>query len=549
MDNIFKKSDISDAVAAVLESSTEAREKYTSMTNQEITDWLSENKTTNYDRSLVMNEMIRRKKEGLWESEESLNELSRNTLKRYSKKAEADGNLNNILAGGAPKKEKGKYVKKMEKRYAGSLRAKHKTGETGSHMVKVHATEESLDELSRDTLKRYSKKASKSASDRKKYYDSKTDAWLATKPGSKESDDAEADRNKAGDKWLKRVSGVKKAKSKLREKEEYVRVEKRGKEKSVPAATLDNYIEQGWKEVKAAHPMAKVYSKKSKLKKIKEENINELSKKTLASYVGKAAKSAGKNTDKAYKKYGKIVKNSRKLDDLDGQEYRDALNKNTEYSSEFKKHRDKKDKRVAGINRAVDKLTRRPVREMKSMTSSKDWDDADIQDYFDSHPNLTLQQLARMTRKSVAELKKILMSEEVLDELSSAKLRDYRKKALDDTDKRFVKDNNKRRKQENIQKDIDGMKNSPDGEKILVKGFEKLSKSRKKNQDKISNRAVGIGRANRRLREEDENTKKKNAKKKVKDDIIVNGEEEAKSDSIVEDYVHAFDSIITETYK
>ena len=33
-----------------------------------------------------------------------------------------------------------------------------------------------------------------------------------------------------------------------------------------------------------------------------------------------------------------------------------------------------------------------------------------IRDYYDSHPNLTLQQLAAMTGRAVAELKKILMS-------------------------------------------------------------------------------------------------------------------------------------------
>ena len=32
-----------------------------------------------------------------------------------------------------------------------------------------------------------------------------------------------------------------------------------------------------------------------------------------------------------------------------------------------------------------------------------------IADYYDSHPNLTLAQLSRMTGKSVEQLKKILM--------------------------------------------------------------------------------------------------------------------------------------------
>ena len=35
----------------------------------------------------------------------------------------------------------------------------------------------------------------------------------------------------------------------------------------------------------------------------------------------------------------------------------------------------------------------------------------EISDYYDSHPNLTLAQLSRMTGKSVEELKKILMGE------------------------------------------------------------------------------------------------------------------------------------------
>lgn len=39
------------------------------------------------------------------------------------------------------------------------------------------------------------------------------------------------------------------------------------------------------------------------------------------------------------------------------------------------------------------------------------WTDEEINDYFDSHPNLLLSDLARMTGKSVTELKKILMGE------------------------------------------------------------------------------------------------------------------------------------------
>jgi len=45
----------------------------------------------------------------------------------------------------------------------------------------------------------------------------------------------------------------------------------------------------------------------------------------------------------------------------------------------------------------------------------------EIRDYYDSHPNLTLQQLASKTGKSVAELKKILMNEG---------LEDYKRKAV-----------------------------------------------------------------------------------------------------------------------
>ena len=35
--------------------------------------------------------------------------------------------------------------------------------------------------------------------------------------------------------------------------------------------------------------------------------------------------------------------------------------------------------------------------------------DQEINDYYDSHLNLTLAELARMTGKTIAELKKILM--------------------------------------------------------------------------------------------------------------------------------------------
>jgi hypothetical protein len=33
-----------------------------------------------------------------------------------------------------------------------------------------------------------------------------------------------------------------------------------------------------------------------------------------------------------------------------------------------------------------------------------------IRDYYDTHPNLTLQQLAAITGRAIAELKKILMT-------------------------------------------------------------------------------------------------------------------------------------------
>jgi hypothetical protein len=37
------------------------------------------------------------------------------------------------------------------------------------------------------------------------------------------------------------------------------------------------------------------------------------------------------------------------------------------------------------------------------------WTDEEINEYYDQNPNLTLAQLARMTGKTVEELKKILM--------------------------------------------------------------------------------------------------------------------------------------------
>ena len=43
------------------------------------------------------------------------------------------------------------------------------------------------------------------------------------------------------------------------------------------------------------------------------------------------------------------------------------------------------------------------------MENPHDWTPAEINEYFDSNPNLLLSQLARMTGRSVAELKKILM--------------------------------------------------------------------------------------------------------------------------------------------
>ena len=43
------------------------------------------------------------------------------------------------------------------------------------------------------------------------------------------------------------------------------------------------------------------------------------------------------------------------------------------------------------------------------MNNPRNWSDDEIRDYFDSHPNLRMQHLARMTGKSMHELKRILM--------------------------------------------------------------------------------------------------------------------------------------------
>jgi hypothetical protein len=45
------------------------------------------------------------------------------------------------------------------------------------------------------------------------------------------------------------------------------------------------------------------------------------------------------------------------------------------------------------------------------MKHAIDWTDEEINEYYDQHPDLTLATLARMTGKTVAELKKILMGE------------------------------------------------------------------------------------------------------------------------------------------
>jgi ribosome-associated protein YbcJ (S4-like RNA binding protein) len=53
--------------------------------------------------------------------------------------------------------------------------------------------------------------------------------------------------------------------------------------------------------------------------------------------------------------------------------------------------------------------------EGKEFDNPTEWSDAEIRDYFDSHPNLQMSRLASMTGKSTKELKKILMSEGVSD--------------------------------------------------------------------------------------------------------------------------------------
>ena len=42
------------------------------------------------------------------------------------------------------------------------------------------------------------------------------------------------------------------------------------------------------------------------------------------------------------------------------------------------------------------------------MENPRDWNHAEIREYFDRHPNLTLAKLATMTGYSVPELKQIL---------------------------------------------------------------------------------------------------------------------------------------------
>ena len=43
------------------------------------------------------------------------------------------------------------------------------------------------------------------------------------------------------------------------------------------------------------------------------------------------------------------------------------------------------------------------------MNNPRNWSDDEIREYFDSHPNLRMQHLARMTGKSMSELKRVLM--------------------------------------------------------------------------------------------------------------------------------------------
>ena len=37
------------------------------------------------------------------------------------------------------------------------------------------------------------------------------------------------------------------------------------------------------------------------------------------------------------------------------------------------------------------------------------WTDSEIADYYDTHPNITLEQLSSITGRGIAELKEILM--------------------------------------------------------------------------------------------------------------------------------------------
>lgn len=42
-------------------------------------------------------------------------------------------------------------------------------------------------------------------------------------------------------------------------------------------------------------------------------------------------------------------------------------------------------------------------------TNPRWWTDSEVADYYDTHPDITLEQLSRMTGRCVAELKEILM--------------------------------------------------------------------------------------------------------------------------------------------
>lgn len=44
------------------------------------------------------------------------------------------------------------------------------------------------------------------------------------------------------------------------------------------------------------------------------------------------------------------------------------------------------------------------------MTNARYWYPEEICEYYDSHPNITLQELSSVTGRTVAELKEILMS-------------------------------------------------------------------------------------------------------------------------------------------